>query len=320
MKDSASGAIKVAYYSKCLGNERKLTNKCDGLKVGDVVKFDVEVMVTSCPEDPKDYKQQFKIYPVGVGEALTVDLEVLCACDCESAGATFEVRSPKCFGQGTLKCGICQCDDRFYGSNCECSASGNDITKDYLKCHVNGTEDEPECSGRGNCVCGQCHCTQRDNPDEQITGKFCECDNFSCDRHDSLLCSGPDHGTCQCGKCACEPGWGGNACECSTSIDTCKSPTDQGDQVCSGHGSCVCGRCECNVENGTRYHGKYCDRCPTCKNKCDEFKDCVECQMYNKGPLKDKPDECGKCPFVPIAVENIECKFSENSFILRFSH
>ena len=40
----------------------------------------------------------------------------------------------------------------------------------------------------------------RDNPDEQVTGKYCECDNFSCDRYNGELCSGPDHGECVCGK------------------------------------------------------------------------------------------------------------------------
>lgn len=310
MKDNAQGSVKVSYYSKCLGDERKLTNKCDGLKTGDLVTFDVEILVTSCPADPKEHTQTIKIYPVGVGEALIVDLSMICNCDCETTGPSFQPNSEKCKGQGTLKCGVCECYDGFYGRDCECSAQGSgiDIEKDFMKCFANNQTDV-ECSGRGSCVCGQCHCFKREHQEEQISGKFCECDNFSCDRHGSLLCSGEDHGECVCGKCQCKSGWGGNACECSTSTDTCKAPTDVGDTVCSGHGDCVCGRCECHTINNTRYHGKYCDRCPTCEGRCSELKNCVECQMYNKGEFKgDNNPDCAKCQFVPIEVEDVECK------------
>ena len=62
------------------------TNKCDGLKVGDIVKFEAEVEVTSCPTDPEKWKQTFKIYPVGINESLIVDLEMLCSCPCERRG------------------------------------------------------------------------------------------------------------------------------------------------------------------------------------------------------------------------------------------
>jgi integrin beta 1 len=75
MKDSASGSVKVTYFSKCLGNERMQTNTCKGLKVGDVVQFETEIVVTSCPADLKERNQTFQIYPVGVGESLTVNLE-----------------------------------------------------------------------------------------------------------------------------------------------------------------------------------------------------------------------------------------------------
>ena len=40
-----------------------------------------------------------------------------------------------------------------------------------------------------------------------VSGDYCECDNFSCDRYDGLLCSGPDHGECVCGKCMCNSEW-----------------------------------------------------------------------------------------------------------------
>ena len=165
---------------------------------------------------------------------------------------------------------------------------------------------------------GQCHCNLRENPEEIISGQFCECDNFSCDRHNSILCSGPDHGVCECGVCKCHDGWGGNACECSSSIDTCKAPN--GD-ICSGHGECRCGKCECEIKEDIRYTGRYCEKCPTCPGRCNELKDCVECQMYKKGLLKN-PDDCAKnCTlFVPISVETVDCKLLclltlENKFL-----
>lgn len=123
MKDTASNAIKVTYYSSCLGGGTPTqTSKCDGLRVGDVVSFQAEIVVTECPQNPKDWLQTFQIYPVGINESLTVDLEMLCSCPCEHAGdPTYEPHSPKCKGHGAYKCGICECDESHFGRNCECS-------------------------------------------------------------------------------------------------------------------------------------------------------------------------------------------------------
>ncbi|KAG4070030.1 hypothetical protein HA402_013690 [Bradysia odoriphaga] len=52
----------------------------DGLRAGDVLNFNAEVIVTECPPDPKDWFQTFQIYPVGINESLTVDLEMRCSC------------------------------------------------------------------------------------------------------------------------------------------------------------------------------------------------------------------------------------------------
>jgi integrin beta 1 len=77
----------VTYYSSCLTpGPLKQTNKCDGLKVGTKVSFTVEIEVTSCPKDRKEWNQIFQIYPVGINESLIVDLEMLCDCPCENPG------------------------------------------------------------------------------------------------------------------------------------------------------------------------------------------------------------------------------------------
>jgi len=308
MKDTASSGVKVTYYSKCLNEDGPLvqTNKCDGLKVGTVVNFQAEVEVKECPPDPEDWKQTFMIYPVGINESLVVDLEMLCSCPCEHPGnAGYREQAPECSGFGTYKCGICECDSSHFGRQCECGSDntrGGDKEADLTAgCRPDNTTTI-DCSGRGTCVCGQCDCDTRANPEEKISGPFCECDNFSCDRHNGVLCSGPDHGTCVCGKCVCAPGWMGSACDCRASNDTCVPPG--GGEICSGHGVCECGMCKCDQDEQGHYSGRYCDKCPTCPGRCKEFKECVQCQVYKTGPLT--PEECAtNCSFVPISVVEV---------------
>jgi integrin beta 1 len=308
MKDDSSRYVEVNYYSKCLGEVRTNTSICKGLKVGDVVTFETEILLKSCPENPKDWHTQIHIYPVGINESLTIDLEMLCSCPCEFPGhAGFEEKSSLCNNAGTLKCGICECDVQHFGRSCECSNTdiGGDKNLDMM-CRPDNTT-LIDCNGRGNCVCGQCDCTQRENPDEVYSGKFCECDNFSCDRHNGQLCAGPDHGLCECGECNCKPGWTGPSCDCRASNDTCIAPNSPADVVCSGHGTCKCGTCFCDVTDEARYSGKYCDKCPTCPGRCADLKECVQCQIYKNGPLT--ADECStNCSyFTPTTVKNLDC-------------
>ena len=297
MKDNAPSFIKVNYYSKCLGKKRTLTSKCDGLKVGTIVTFEIEILATSCPVLSKDWKQSFKIYTVGINETLTVDLELLCSCPCEETG---EKNSNACKGYGTLQCGICKCNNNYYGRFCDCANS--DPNKNQHQCRPDNVTDI-DCSGNGNCVCGQCICRK------ESSGNFCECDNSSCDRNNGVVCSG--QGICDCGSCKCQPGWSGSACECRSSQDTCIVPNALNGEICSGHGSCVCGKCECEIKDDVRYSGKYCEKCPTCPGRCNELKDCVECQMYKKGLLKDADDCAKNCTlFVPVEVETVDCKYN----------
>lgn len=123
MKDNATSAVKITYYSACLGKGAIIpTSKCDGLKVGDTVSFTAEIVVTACPQNPKDWFQTFQIYPVGIDESLIVDLEMLCSCPCEKPGhPSYEINSAKCKSHGTYKCGVCECDELHFGRNCECS-------------------------------------------------------------------------------------------------------------------------------------------------------------------------------------------------------
>lgn len=118
-----SSFIKVTYYSSCLaGGAPVETKKCDGLRVGDVVSFQAEIVVIKCPLNSNDWKKTFDINPVGLNESLTIDLEMLCECPCEKQGhATFEENSSKCREHGSFKCGICECHKSYSGRSCECS-------------------------------------------------------------------------------------------------------------------------------------------------------------------------------------------------------
>ena len=109
MKDTSGNGINIRYYTACTGSIIQENNKCDGLKVGAAVSFTVSVeviihhlpykpdfsnqnqnvalmKVTECPANPAERKQNFQIYPVGVNEALSIDLEMACDCPCEQSG------------------------------------------------------------------------------------------------------------------------------------------------------------------------------------------------------------------------------------------
>lgn len=197
----------------------------------------------------------------------------------------FKLNAKECSFYGTYKCGVCECDDSHFGRKCECDSDNAHGTKDLTSGCRPDNFTQVDCSGRGSCVCGVCECEGRQNPDEvcsnflqpdmvinfkfdfqHISGPFCECDNFSCDRHNGLLCAGADHGTCVCGKCQCAAGWTGKSCECKTSSDTCIPPG--GGEICSGKGTCECGICKCfeDTEQG-RYSGRYCEKCPVSRMK-----------------------------------------------------
>ena len=53
---------------------------CDGIKVGDEVDFEVVLDVTHCVEQ-RDFV--LKIGPSGLDETLSINVHVICDCDCE---------------------------------------------------------------------------------------------------------------------------------------------------------------------------------------------------------------------------------------------
>lgn len=91
---------------------------------------------------------------------------MLCDCECEHKGNMYEESSPVCNGNGTLKCGICECYEGFFGKECECN-SHQDLTgfEKHFQCRPDNIS-LVDCSGRGTCDCGQCECDERENPEE----------------------------------------------------------------------------------------------------------------------------------------------------------
>lgn len=318
MKDSSSDAVQIVYYSSCLGGKDLVqTNKCDGLKVGDMVEFTAEITLKECPKDRNKWKQLFEISPVGISDSLQVELELLCDCPCERPGHFAYNASPLvCSGEGVSACGVCLCSPGRFGKSCECSAQGGVSVEQERGCRPTNATSSPLCSNRGTCICGVCECNKMEDPTKVISGPFCECDNFTCDRYKGQLCSG--HGTCVCGKCSCEPDYGGPACQCLKDTKVCMSP--ENNKICSGNGKCVCGQCVCNVDDDKHYSGMYCEKCPTCPGHCGDFKDCVLCEVHKRGP-KYNPDTdgCGNCALLPIIEEGrIEANETLNEHLCSF--
>uniref|UniRef100_A0A673JL78 Integrin beta n=1 Tax=Sinocyclocheilus rhinocerous TaxID=307959 RepID=A0A673JL78_9TELE len=242
------------------------------------VSFNVTVELKGCLAGPR----HFSLRPVGFQDALEIELESQCACDCHQ---TPEANSAYCSrGRGALECGACVCDPGFVGTKCEC-------TEEQTSWSVSCGARAEICSGLGECFCGQCVC----HPSSfgRVYGLYCECDNFSCLRFRGELCGG--HGECDCGECVCHSGWMGEFCNCSTSNNSCVSPDGS---ICSGRGKCVCGKCECTVPGAS---GEWCQRCPTCGDICSLPRSCVECYLK----AKDPSDECAvKCNSLHATVSN----------------
>ncbi|KAM8934441.1 integrin beta-6 [Pelodytes ibericus] len=278
------------HFTALCNNQTAVSNskKCQQIRVGDIVSFNVTINSTSC----KTQSQRLVIKPVGLRDSLEIDIQSECDCPCQAAA---EDRSPECSqGHGALECGVCVCSAGFMGPQCECSEDS---------ANSSSCTELDSCSGRGECYCGQCIC----NPSVygQIYGTHCECDTFSCLRHRGLICAG--HGECECGECACHSGWSGEYCNCSTNTNTCAS---EDGAVCSGRGQCVCGTCVCNNPGVS---GATCEKCPTCGDPCTSKRACVECHLLSE--KEQSLEGCAQTCHLADATVSTEQDFSEDKAI-----
>ncbi|KAK7816136.1 hypothetical protein U0070_023619 [Myodes glareolus] len=236
------------------------------------VQFEISITANKCPNKESE---TIKIKPLGFTEEVEVVLEFICKCNCQSHGIP---ASPKCHeGNGTFECGACRCNEGRVGRHCECST--DEVNSEDMDAYCRKENSSEICSNNGECVCGQCVCRKRDNTNEIYSGKFCECDNFNCDRSNGLICGG--NGVCRCRVCECFPNYTGSACDCS--LDTAPCVATNG-QICNGRGTCECGACKCT---DPKFQGPTCETCQTCLGVCAEHKECVQCRAFNKGEKKD---------------------------------
>ncbi|XP_013418143.1 integrin beta-2-like protein [Lingula anatina] len=86
----------------------------------------------------------------------------------------------------------------------------------------------------------------------------CEEDAGSCPENRGIQCGG--YGECICGHCACQPGFYGDSCQCSSV--TCSYSNGK---ICGGpdRGRCECGVCKCKQG----FAGEACE-CPLSQNSC----------------------------------------------------
>ncbi|GJQ85656.1 hypothetical protein Trydic_g20204 [Trypoxylus dichotomus] len=301
---NSTSSIEIKYNSSC---KYPIENGCSNLQLDEVVNFTAAIKPLECLEGSNFHTVQIK--PEGINEALVIELEVVCSCDCEKPNhPDYVPNSTKCNGNGNEVCGICDCRKGHFGSTCECGAKSISYIDDV---HCRKDPQLPQiCSGLGSCKCGKCVCDERPGY-QMIYGKFCECDNFSCRRVKGELCSGPDHGKCDCGKCQCLPGWIGEQCDCRDTISTCIDPKGNG-EICSGNGQCVCGECQCTADK-KKYSGRYCEECAACPGRwCETLQTCVECQAYGTG--LDEPTCLSNCTqFNTTLIETIDATTNDEN-------
>ncbi|KAI5610197.1 integrin, beta 1b precursor, partial [Silurus asotus] len=176
--------VSISYISHCkngLSETGDNGRKCSNISIGDEVTFDISITTKGCPSHGTEV---IKIKPLGFNEEVVIDLKFICECECSKTGTP---NSLKChFGNGTLECGACRCNEGRIGRVCECSK--DDVRAEDLDANCRMDNGTDICSNNGDCICGTCECKKRDNPEERYEGKYCECDNFNCDRSNNKLC------------------------------------------------------------------------------------------------------------------------------------
>ncbi|KAL4617104.1 N-acetylglucosamine-1-phosphodiester alpha-N-acetylglucosaminidase isoform X1 [Arapaima gigas] len=111
-------------------------------------------------------------------------------------------------------------------------------------------------------------------------------------------CSG--RGTCEDGRCVCQEGWAGPACD----TPVCQSPT------CDGHGLCTRGGCvcdagwtgeDCSQECPLGFYGDACNRTCSCANgaTCDPVRGLCSCPPGFQGDSCER--EC------PLGFHGLNC-------------
>ncbi|XP_023376897.1 integrin beta-2, partial [Pteropus vampyrus] len=263
--------LRVTYDSFCSNGVSQVNQPrgdCDGVQINDPVTFQVKVTAAECIQE-----KSFVIRALGFSDTVTVQVLPQCTCQCRDASRDRGL----CLNKGSVECGVCRCDAGYIGKNCECQTQGRSSQELEGNCRKDNAS--VICSGLGDCICGQCVCHASDTPTKKIFGRFCECNNFDCERYGGHVCGGSGRGECSCGKCLCKGDFEGSACQCEKSSQGCRNLRGS---VCSGRGQCQCNTCQC--EPG--YQPPFCEECPGCPSPCGGLISCAECLKFDKGPLE----------------------------------
>ncbi|XP_069173451.1 LOW QUALITY PROTEIN: integrin beta-PS [Procambarus clarkii] len=301
--NSTNSAVSVRYFSSCKGGGAPvLTKECGDIKENDTIDFLLEITASECPTDANSTVVEVKT----LQDNLILEIEFECSCNCADPEFV-EEDSLACKGAGDLVCGVCACHQGFRGEVCQCSNENSDNSEsDTQLCQAK--EGEKVCSGLGYCSCGMCVC----NDKPVVHGTYCECNSRKCQSGVGSECSG--HGTCDCNKCRCEQGYTGDLCQCRDD-SACRPQGSQ--ETCSGHGKCDCGKCKCSQQHGVTYTGQYCEDCPTCSaGKCIELRDCVQCQQFNTGKLKDTA--CPNCTIESVKIDTLDGQVATGARLCTF--
>ncbi|KAJ2944558.1 hypothetical protein O0L34_g3907 [Tuta absoluta] len=273
--------IKISFDPNCNGfksSEKDLKCVVHMGENTEAVDYKGKIMLENYYEE--DHIQLNINIGSGIKEKLMLDIDVV-DCDCKNKEEGKDV----CFGHGTKKCGVCECDSNSIGDECQCPLKN--YGKDDSNCKPDDENEHLPCNGGGHCECGTCRC----KPGRE--GKFCECIVGNCvDK-----CNG--HGSCYCGVCTCNPGWGGDTCGCST--QACKAVNGK---VCNNRGHCECGSCKC--DSRAAWDARVSQNRDTC-----EMKPCGNCHVEQCLKL----EECSKCNFNKEADCSHSCKGIEVDFI-----
>nr|CAB38100.1 integrin beta subunit [Suberites domuncula] len=249
---------------------------CTGVQIENNATFQVSVTLQECTPENSGNIVTVPIRVLGFG-SFDIELNAICSCPCDG---TVTNNSALCTGNGTLRCGQCDCNPGRFGDMCQCDATGQGGMQQM--CPLGPTELQCTSTDRGTCVCGECQC-RRDSAGNPIYfGPACECDRSSCPSFNGELCAG--RGACTCDGCRCnlEPNtqqpYFGTACECSPDTN-CVDPNNSTD-ICNGRGTCGCsGRCDCQFP----YRGDFCEVCSgdeSCFDlTCDSNAECANCAV-----------------------------------------
>ncbi|KAM4887547.1 integrin beta-2 [Thomomys bottae] len=291
---SLPDTLKVTYDSFCsngVSHTGQPRGDCDGVQINVPVTFQVKVTATACLQ-----QQSFVIRALGFTDTVTVHVLPQCQCQCRDQ----RQNQGLCRGKGSLECGVCRCDAGYIGKHCECQTQGRSSLELEGSCRKDNSSIV--CSGLGDCICGQCVCHASDDPNKEIFGRYCECDNVNCERHHGQACGGPLRGVCACGQCQCLEGFEGSACQCSKSTEGCLNARRV---ECSGRGRCLCNTCQCDQG----YQPPLCEECPGCPSPCGQYLPCAECLKFVTGAYeKNCSAACGRMRLLDSPVKGKQCK------------